>query len=719
MKKMVIKRDGRRVDFDISRIEMAIRGAISDCINEGKITNKMEIIELKNQAFRIAGDLFSRYDGDVSVEELQDAVEEELSEVDYRVARAYAIYRTKRTEIRDKKNLDRIQREIIDNYSTRNSNANVDENTFSGKELRILEEVIEQMGLNLLPPYLSKKHNEREIYIHDLTKFALGQHNCFSREEKFITNHGTKSFKDFNDGDCVVVLTHDGTWKKATVHKYGVQQLNKITFTAGRSKKVVRATGNHTWLLKDGSRTTELKVGDELYITPQLYKRDDYYNYTKEQKMLWCQGFVLGDGTQLYKYNKKDKKCEKDDKCRVRLCGAKKQFLDRFIECGFKQYNTNFENGDIEVVFNKNLKYIPNIDIMSLDNKMALFNGLYEADGVKTGGYYGIQSSHADIIDMIKKYAEATGLYISRQRDLTGEKTKYTGVNGRPYTIDFGFRPYQKFSWRVQSIESDKIEEVWCLEVEENHSFVLSGGMVTGNCLNMNYIKLLKNGFRIGQGDVKPAKHFGSFIQLLAVVIQLQSLQQFGGVGLGYVDTVASEYVQILIADVVREMFYFFEIDNIEIPKKLTLKELHDMYYDHMDDTQERLIIEKVKKAMHQGCQALITNLVTLQSRSGGQLPFSSLNIGYDTTDEGLLFSRILLEEMDRGIGRKDKTAIFPIICFNVKEGINKHEGDKGFDNYQYAIEVSCRRHYPTFTNGDWNMIPQSDNPLKQHLRMG
>lgn len=415
MKKMVIKRDGRRVDFDISRIEMAIRGAISDCINEGKITNKSEIVELKNQAFRIANDLFNRYDGDVSVEELQDAVEEELSEVDYRVARAYAIYRTKRTEIRDKKNLDRIQREIIDNYSTRNSNANVDENTFSGKELRILEEVIEQMGLNLLPPYLSKKHNEREIYIHDLTKFALGQ----------------------------------------------------------------------------------------------------------------------------------------------------------------------------------------------------------------------------------------------------------------------------------------------------------------SNCLNMDYIKLLKNGFRIGQGDVKPAKHFGSFIQLLAVVIQLQSLQQFGGVGLGYVDTVASEYVQILIADVVREMFYFFEIDNIEIPKKLTLKELHDMYYDHMDDTQERLIIEKVKKAMHQGCQALITNLVTLQSRSGGQLPFSSLNIGYDTTDEGLLFSRILLEEMDRGIGRKDKTAIFPIICFNVKEGINKHEGDKGFDNYQYAIEVSCRRHYPTFTNGDWNMIPQSDNPLKQHLRMG
>lgn len=415
MKKMVVKRDGRRVNFDISRIEIAIRGAISDCVNEGRITNRTEIIELKNQAFRIAVDLFNRYDGDVSVEELQDAVEEELSKVDCRVARAYAIYRIKRTEIRDKKNLDRIQREIIDNYSTRNSNANVDENTFSGKELRILEEVMEQMGLNLLPPYLSKKHNEREIYIHDLTKFALGQHNC----------------------------------------------------------------------------------------------------------------------------------------------------------------------------------------------------------------------------------------------------------------------------------------------------------------LNINYIKLLKNGFKIGQGDVKPAKHFNSFIQLLAVVIQLQSLQQFGGVGLGYVDTVASEYVQILIADIVREMFYFFEIDNIEIPKKLTLKELHDMYYDHMDDTQERLIIEKVKEAMHQGCQALITNLVTLQSRSGGQLPFSSLNIGYDTTDEGLLFSRILLEEMDRGIGRKDKTAIFPIICFNVKEGINKHKGDKGFDNYQYAIEVSCRRHYPTFTNGDWNMIPQSDNPLKQHLRMG
>lgn len=82
-------------------------------------------------------------------------------------------------------------------------------------------------------------------------------------------------------------------------------------------------------------------------------------------------------------------------------------------------------------------------------------------------------------------------------------------------------------------------------------------------------------------------------------------------------------------------------------------------------------------------------------------------------------FNRIFLEELDNGIGRKHRTAVFPITILQVKKGINRYPEDPAFDIYQYALEVTCRRHYPTIVNADWSVIPQSDDPYKQHYRMG
>jgi len=60
-------------------------------------------------------------------------------------------------------------------------------------------------------------------------------YNCFARETEFVTEHGVKSFFDFDDGDYVVVKTHDGSWRSAIVKNFGVQKLNKITFRRLRS----------------------------------------------------------------------------------------------------------------------------------------------------------------------------------------------------------------------------------------------------------------------------------------------------------------------------------------------------------------------------------------------------------------------------------------------------------------------------------------------------
>ena len=104
--------------------------------------------------------------------------------------------------------------------------------------------------------------------------------------------------------------------------------------------------------------------------------------------------------------------------------------------------------------------------------------------------------------------------------------------------------------------------------------------------------------------------------------------------------------------------------------------------------------------------QALITNLVTLQSRSGHQLPFSSINLGLidpDNKEESAYIVEGFLNEIDRGIGKLDKTPVFPIACFQVKGGVNRYPQDEFYYLRMKAQKVSHHRLYPTFVNGDFS----------------
>ncbi|NLM22629.1 MAG: anaerobic ribonucleoside-triphosphate reductase [Firmicutes bacterium] len=84
-------------------------------------------------------------------------------------------------------------------------------------------------------------------------------------------------------------------------------------------------------------------------------------------------------------------------------------------------------------------------------------------------------------------------------------------------------------------------------------------------------------------------------------------------------------------------------------------------------------------------------------SRAGAQVPFSSLNLGTDTTEEGRLVTRAVLEAFKRGLGRGE-SPIFPNLVFRVKKGINFDPGDPNYDLYRLALEVAARRMNPTFS---------------------
>lgn len=104
-----------------------------------------------------------------------------------------------------------------------------------------------------------------------LAKPARG-YNCFRRNTAFVTSQGVKTFEDYNDGDRILVLTHLGNWKQATVKHYGSQPVNRIIVGRGKAVHEVYATEDHRWIKNDGTITTTLEVGTRLLHAPEVIR---------------------------------------------------------------------------------------------------------------------------------------------------------------------------------------------------------------------------------------------------------------------------------------------------------------------------------------------------------------------------------------------------------------------------------------------------------------
>lgn len=219
------------------------------------------------------------------------------------------------------------------------------------------------------------------------------------------------------------------------------------------------------------------------------------------------------------------------------------------------------------------------------------------------------------------------------------------------------------------------------------------------NCLFLDVPKLLKNGFTTRNGDVRGANSFATACQLVAVMFQVQSQVQYGGVASAGLDFELEPYAHKSFVKLFNEGLEEF-YDGIEYKGKI-----------HIDNKEE--LCEKFEKAydyayrhlekeMKQACQGLYHNLNTLESRAGSQVPFTSINIGRNTSTYGKLINKWLLQASIDGIGKFGRTSIFPISIFGYKKGINDKEGTPNYDLKKLAIESLSKRIYPNFVNGDW-----------------
>ncbi len=175
------------------------------------------------------------------------------------------------------------------------------------------------------------------------------------------------------------------------------------------------------------------------------------------------------------------------------------------------------------------------------------------------------------------------------------------------------------------------------------------------NCLSIPFDDLLAKGFNTRQTDVRPAGSVNTACQLVAVIFQLQSLQQFGGVSATHIDWTMVPYI--------RKSFYKHFCDGMKYiedgntncaalglePKDISI--VGDFYkgFSNCEKAYE-YAMDMTEKEVHQAVEGLYHNLNTLQSRSGNQLPFTSINYGTCTLPDGRMVTLELLDVSIEGM---------------------------------------------------------------------
>lgn len=293
----------------------------------------------------------------------------------------------------------------------------------------------------------------------------------------------------------------------------------------------------------------------------------------------------------------------------------------------------------------------------------------------------------------------------------------------------FGGRKFESANVLHKSIALDVFIRPEVAQAHREHRIYLHDlseyDIGSHNCLFADLQRLLNNGFSTRNGDVRPANSFSTACQLIAVIFQIQSQVQYGGV--------ASCHLDYDLAPFVKKSFYKHYVDGCRYIGHLAEDDLDkiiayaksenlsiDDEYFTIDKEIYQYAMDMLEREGKQASQSLYHNLNTLESRAGSQIPFTSINFGTDTSTEGRLVSRWLMEASLAGIGKYYLTPIFPISIFKYKKGVNAHEGDPNYDIKKLAIKSLSRRIYPNIVNCNFSQnVEEPGNPDTEMATMG
>ena len=250
------------------------------------------------------------------------------------------------------------------------------------------------------------------------------------------------------------------------------------------------------------------------------------------------------------------------------------------------------------------------------------------------------------------------------------------------------------------------------------------------NCLFVDFKKLFTDGFVTRNGDIRPPSSYSTACQQVAVIFQCQSQVQFGGVGTVHLDRDLAPFVKKSFRKHVKNYFTDVQYYSDETATMLMdgfEKEHGEICIDNLElqsmsgyPDAYNYAMKQLDREGKQSSEALYHNLNTLESRSGSQVPFTSINFGRDTSTEGKLVQKWMLNASLAGVGKHHLTPIFPISIFQYKSGVNAEPGTPGYALKQHAIESLSKRIYPNFVNCDYSQAHEDpENPDTFFATMG
>jgi ribonucleoside-triphosphate reductase len=255
----------------------------------------------------------------------------------------------------------------------------------------------------------------------------------------------------------------------------------------------------------------------------------------------------------------------------------------------------------------------------------------------------------------------------------------------------------------------------------------------TLTCCQIDIKQLFSNGFSTGHGHLREPQDIMSYAALAAIAIQSNQNDQHGGQSIpnfdyGLAAGVGKTFVKLYKDNMIKAMMFSLNWDegharrivneNVTSYNETSCpcldEESYFMNYKSYEFGRlfyiihEKEVIDKIQrfaydfakketiKKTYQAMEGFLHNLNTMHSRAGAQVPFSSINFGTDTSAEGRLVIEQFLLSCEAGLGNGE-TAIFPISCFKVKEGINYNLTDPNYDLFKLAMRVSAKRLFPNF----------------------
>ena len=253
---------------------------------------------------------------------------------------------------------------------------------------------------------------------------------------------------------------------------------------------------------------------------------------------------------------------------------------------------------------------------------------------------------------------------------------------------------------------------------------------LTTTCCQIDIEKLFAGGFSTGHGFLREPNDISSYSALTCIAIQSNQNDQHGGQSIPNFDYalskgVAKTYERLYRQNLEKAVMLICDHENAETFSENMISEIRNRYslspvlssdngyqdreIEYLRDSFgpekaqkiQQFVMKKAlsetERSCYQAMEALVHNLNTMHSRAGAQIPFSSINYGMDTSDEGRMIIRNVLLATEKGLGNGE-TPIFPIHIFKVKEGVNYNPSDPNYDLFRLACRVSAKRLFPNFS---------------------